>query len=74
MYLNYFFSLSLSNSLTDSIADGLAVDSVNHLLFYSDAGLKIIGVMTLTDHSFHKTLINTDLEKVRSVITSPLER
>lgn len=58
----------------DSIADGLAVDSVNQLLFYSDAGQKIIGVMTLTDHSFHKTLISTDLEKVRSVIASTLER
>lgn len=66
---------TLVKKLTEnSIADGLALDSVNQLLFYSDAGMKIIGVMTLTDHSFHKTLISTDLEKVRSVITSPLER
>ncbi|GAB1603458.1 low-density lipoprotein receptor-related protein 4-like isoform X1 [Argonauta hians] len=58
----------------DSIADGLAIDYVNQLLFYSDAGIRIIGVMTLNAYPFHKTLIKSGLEKVRSVIVSPIER
>ncbi|XP_036362725.1 low-density lipoprotein receptor-related protein 4 isoform X3 [Octopus sinensis] len=66
---------TLVKQLTDdSIADGLAIDYVNQLLFYSDAGIRIIGVMTLSAYPFHKTLINSGLEKVRSVIASPIEK
>ncbi|XP_014768919.1 low-density lipoprotein receptor-related protein 5 [Octopus bimaculoides] len=66
---------TLVKKLTDdSIADGLAIDYVNQLLFYSDAGIRIIGVMTLSAYPFHKTLINSGLEKVRSVIASPIEK
>uniref|UniRef100_A0A0L8HW29 EGF-like domain-containing protein n=1 Tax=Octopus bimaculoides TaxID=37653 RepID=A0A0L8HW29_OCTBM len=52
---------TLVKKLTDdSIADGLAIDYVNQLLFYSDAGIRIIGVMTLSAYPFHKTLINSE--------------
>ena len=51
----------------DSIPDGLVVDDVSRLLFYTDTGLKVVGVVTLVGH-FHKVLVADGLDHPRAIV------
>ncbi|KAK7483330.1 hypothetical protein BaRGS_00025390 [Batillaria attramentaria] len=50
-----------------SVPDGLAVDPLSRLLFYTDAGNDVIGMMTISGAS-HKTIINTNLDQPRAIV------
>jgi len=54
----------------DSVADGIAVDAVSQLVFYTDTGSDIIAVMT-TNGSFHTILIGQGLDEPRAIVVDP---
>ena len=63
-----FYTVSLSPG---SIPDGIAVDAISRLLFYTDAGRKLIAVMTL-DGSFHKVIVTEGLDHPRAIAADPI--
>ncbi|KAK3597260.1 hypothetical protein CHS0354_005019 [Potamilus streckersoni] len=50
---------------------GMAVDAISRLLFYADAGNRVIGVISLKDYS-HKTVISSNLSFPRYIVTDPI--
>ncbi|KAK2173115.1 hypothetical protein NP493_903g01036 [Ridgeia piscesae] len=58
---------SLHNS---SVPDGIAIDTVSRLVFYTDTGLDIIAVMTL-DGRHHFTLLDVGLDEPRGIVLHP---
>ncbi|XP_025079316.1 low-density lipoprotein receptor-related protein 4-like isoform X1 [Pomacea canaliculata] len=56
-----------------AICDGIAVDFVNQLLFYTDTGNDVIGVVSIVDISKFRTLINHSLDEPRDIVASPTE-
>ena len=52
------------------MADGIAVDSVSQLVFYTDTGSNIIAVMTM-DGSFQAVLISQGLDEPRAIVLDP---
>ncbi|WAR30551.1 DMBT1-like protein [Mya arenaria] len=54
----------------NSVADGIAVDAVSQLLFYTDTGSDIIAVMTM-DGSFQSIIINQGLDEPRAIVVDP---
>ncbi|CAH1782417.1 unnamed protein product [Owenia fusiformis] len=69
-FLNGFQEEVIMQLPSDSIADGLVVDPVSRLLFYTDTGQNIIAVMSL-DGAFHKTLINSGIDEPRTIVLDP---
>ncbi|XP_050395591.1 deleted in malignant brain tumors 1 protein [Patella vulgata] len=61
--------LQLNNN---SITDGIAVDMVNRLLFYSDTGYDVIALMTL-DGFEHKSVVTSGLDEPRSIVLDTLK-
>ncbi|XP_060564355.1 P-selectin-like isoform X2 [Ruditapes philippinarum] len=59
---------SLDNS---SIPDGLAVDPVSKLVFYTDAGNHLIALMEL-DGSNHAVIVTKDIDKPRAIVPDPV--
>ena len=55
-----------------TVLDGLAVDYVNRLVFYTDMGDDVIGVMDMKLQK-RKTLINTGLDEPRAIVVDPLK-
>ena len=55
-----------------SVPDGLVVDPVSQLLFYTDAKDDIIGVLT-TDLRYHKILVSRGLDQPRALAVDPFE-
>lgn len=53
--------------MTVASPQGLAVDSKSRLLFYTDAGTNVIGMLTLSG-LYHKYLIDTELEQPRDIV------
>ena len=53
-----------------SVPDGIAVDIVSRLVYYTDTGLDIIGVMTL-DGRNHFTLLDAGLDEPRGIALHP---
>lgn len=47
--------------------EGLAIDRSSQLLIYTDAGMKVIGMMTLSG-SAHKFLFDTVLDEPRAIV------
>ena len=47
--------------------DGLAVDPVSRLIFYTDAGNDVIAMMTMATFAL-KTVINSSLDKPRAIV------
>lgn len=56
---------------TDSISDGLAVDYINQLLFYTCTYEDIIVVVSLKDKRIYKTIVNESLDEPRDIIVHP---
>ena len=53
-----------------AIPDGLAIDYVSRLLYYTDAGRHIIAAMTLNG-AYHATIISTRLHNPRAIELDP---
>ena len=58
-------------SIIDSVADGLAVDSISRLLVYTDAGTDTITLLSL-DGTKQKVVINSGLDQPRAIELDPL--
>ena len=58
-------------SIIDSVADGLAVDSISRLLVYTDAGKDTITLLSL-DGTKQKVVINSGLDQPRAIELDPL--
>ena len=57
---------------TDSIIDGLAADSQNHLLYYTDAGRDLIGAVSLLTSSPRQTIVVSEgLQEPRDIVLCP---
>lgn len=52
---------------TDAMPDGIAIDPLSRLLFYTDAGTNVIAMMTLSGAS-HRVIIDKGLDKPRSIV------
>ncbi|XP_076472712.1 low-density lipoprotein receptor-related protein 6-like [Babylonia areolata] len=50
-----------------STPDGLAVDCLSRLIFYTDTGRDVIGVLTMSNFA-HKTIINSSLDQPRAIV------
>lgn len=55
----------------ESISDGLAVDYINQLLFYTCTNDDIIVVVSLQDKRIYKTIVNDSLDEPRDIIVHP---
>ncbi|XP_076455410.1 uncharacterized protein LOC143289997 isoform X2 [Babylonia areolata] len=55
------------NAGTTSAVDGLAVDPLSRLIFYTDAGRDLIAMLTMSTFA-HKTIISTDLDEPRAIV------
>ena len=66
---NYILSFFVS----DSIPDGLAVDSESSLLYYTDAGRGLIGVVDTVTLN-HYTLFENNIEKPRAIVLDSIEK
>ena len=57
-----------------SVVDGIAVDSQNQLLFFTDTGRDIISAVTTHTSPPRQTAIVTEgLEEPRDIVVSPLD-
>ncbi|KAH3870476.1 hypothetical protein DPMN_033664 [Dreissena polymorpha] len=54
----------------DSISDGLAVDHVNQLLFYSCTHYEVIMVASLSNPAIYRTIVNESLDEPRDIIVN----
>ncbi|KAK7483356.1 hypothetical protein BaRGS_00025416 [Batillaria attramentaria] len=50
-----------------AIPDGLAIDPLSRLVFYSDSGYDLIAMMSMSG-STHRTIISTDLTQPRAIV------
>ncbi|KAK7483345.1 hypothetical protein BaRGS_00025405, partial [Batillaria attramentaria] len=50
-----------------AMPDGMAVDPLSRLVFYTDSGLDVIAMMTMSG-SRHRTIIDTDLDQPRAIV------
>ena len=62
--------MKFNRSFSAATMDGISVDSVSRLLFYTDTGNNVIVVMTM-DGSASKNIINQNLDEPRAIITNP---
>lgn len=60
-------SSDICGSVSDAIPDGLALDSIARLVFYTDTGRKQIAVATMTGR-YQKVLINRHLDQPRALV------
>ncbi|BFZ06046.1 hypothetical protein BsWGS_09085 [Bradybaena similaris] len=54
-----------------SMCDGLAADYINKLLFFTDTGLDVIGVISLRNYELFTYIITTFLDEPRDIEVSP---
>ena len=52
---------TLLRVLSDAVIDDIAVDSASRLIFYTDSGNDVIGVVT-TSGAVHKRVLSTSLQ------------
>lgn len=71
MYIPHPFISSLW--YPDSIIDGLAIDSVNRLLYYTDTGLDRIMVVAIDNTLICKTVVKDALDEPRAIAVHPLK-
>ncbi|XP_076456068.1 low-density lipoprotein receptor-related protein 6-like [Babylonia areolata] len=55
------------NTGSGSTVDGLAVDPLSRLIFYTDTGRDLIAMLTMSTFA-HRTIINTDLDQPRAIV------
>ncbi|XP_053386020.1 uncharacterized protein LOC123539293 [Mercenaria mercenaria] len=55
-----------------SIPDGLAIDSISRLLFYTDVGNHLIALMEL-DGSNHAVVVSKDCDQPRAIVLDPMK-
>ena len=65
-------TLGVNSMFSGSTADGIAVDSISRLLFYTDTGFNIIALMTL-DGSEQSVVINSGLDEPRAIVLDPVD-
>jgi len=68
--MNIINIIQLFITPVDSVPDGIAVDAVSQLVFYTDTGNDIIAVMT-TNGSFKGVLISQGLDEPRAIVLDP---
>ncbi|KAK7092469.1 low-density lipoprotein receptor 2-like [Littorina saxatilis] len=51
----------------DAVLDGLAVDHVSRLIFYTDTVNKLVAMVTMSTLA-HKTVVNSSLDKPRAIV------
>ncbi|XP_050418235.1 uncharacterized protein LOC126831663 isoform X3 [Patella vulgata] len=56
---------------TTSTIDGMAVDYINRLLYYTDTGPDTINVLSLDNYDYRLTLIDTGLDEPRGIALLP---
>ncbi|XP_033760426.1 LOW QUALITY PROTEIN: low-density lipoprotein receptor-related protein 4-like [Pecten maximus] len=56
-----------------SVIDGIAVDYINRLLFYTDTGLNTITVISLVRTRLSRTVVSEDLDQPRDIAVHPLD-
>ncbi|XP_025082104.1 low-density lipoprotein receptor-related protein 4-like isoform X2 [Pomacea canaliculata] len=54
------------NFSSDSMPDGLCVDALSRLIFYTDAGNKVIGMITMYRNT-HRIVINSSLDMPKDI-------
>ena len=54
-----------------SVPQGIAVDYISRLVYYTDAGDDIIGVFN-TDFKNHYTVINLDMDQPSGIALDPI--
>nr|XP_022289400.1 low-density lipoprotein receptor-related protein 4-like [Crassostrea virginica] len=57
----------------DSIIDGLAVDYVNRLLYFTDTGLDRIQVLSMDNSLICKTIVEDNLDEPRAIAVHPMK-
>jgi len=57
--------------LPDSISDGIAVDHVNQLLFYTCTGNDVIMAVSLANPNISRTIVNESLDEPRDIAVDP---
>ncbi|KAK3090942.1 hypothetical protein FSP39_015919 [Pinctada imbricata] len=58
----------------ESVMDGLAVDHINRLLFFTDTGLNAIKTISLDKTKYQKTIVSGNLDEPRAIAVHPLQR
>lgn len=53
--------------------DGIAVDYINRLLFFTDTGLDKIEVVCLDHHDISKVIVDSDLDEPRDIAAHPTD-
>lgn len=61
---------TLTHDFLVAIPDGISVDQMSGVLFYTDTGYDIIALITL-DGSYSKTIIDQNLYEPRAIVTNP---
>ena len=70
----YLDGVATSFHVAVSVVDGIAVDSQNQLLFFTDTGRDIISAVTTHTSPPRQTAIVTEgLEEPRDIVVSPLD-
>jgi hypothetical protein len=54
-----------------SISDGIAVDYINQLLFYTCKLDQVIVVVSLKNKDIYKTIVNESLDEPKDIIAHP---
>ena len=54
-----------------AITDGIAIDVVSRLLYYTDTGRKLVAAMSLNG-TFHVTLVTGSMEHPRAIALDPV--
>ena len=57
--------------LSASVADGIAVDPISRLLFYTDTGKDTISLMKL-DGTSERVIVSTNLDEPRDIEVDPI--
>ncbi|XP_060073519.1 deleted in malignant brain tumors 1 protein-like [Ylistrum balloti] len=68
--LNGFSEQTIRQLSRKAVMDGIAVDVVSGLVFYTDTGNDVIIVMTIAG-TVQKTIINQNLDQPRAIVTDP---
>nr|KAG5696830.1 hypothetical protein BaRGS_030954 [Batillaria attramentaria] len=70
-FLNGSDQKVIKNLGSAAVPDGIAVDPLSRLVFYTDSGLDVIAMMTMSG-SRHRTIIDTDLDQPRAIVVDTM--
>jgi DNA-binding beta-propeller fold protein YncE len=73
--IDFFFSASGQKVVSNKVksSDGIAVDWINNMLFWTDTGSNNIEVSNL-DGSEQKTILSRNLDEPRDITLDPVEK